>query len=906
MANTLTGQAEILRLLAENPSADRYALAKLFEREYTPDVEQGNEQPVEQLDVVSGKVGPDKPKPTRSQPQGESFWRLLEADFSDKLDALEAPQFFRDGLNASVEDAHPRAVAIQQAPLNSASSLQTLVTKVLAVDTKPASDWPKIYNAVAERRALDPWPTELVTTERHLLVFVDVNRAMRPFRNDMLAFRTEILQRVPRNRISLVYPRGRDLRQWARRGALSWLREQSLDPAMFHDAHWLVVSDLGCSRDGGDCISHGWQSCLALAATQGVVSSVVFPGNLAKLQTPASVRQALALPASSSPAKTDDFEQLWLAVALASFVTPALLRDMRTALDMLDPLLEAQVWRDTRAIRQDNGIQIRGRQAIRAREKFRDFPLDQQTTIAEVLNRHLQAMAPHLQAEGWAILRSLGLPASEPAAFLVRQIQQIKQQKKGSEYLLMWATVVSDSASRTMFENSEELSALAAQSALTRGKVLPAGVDASQVAWLQAVPGDKPRFLSLVQHDQHIILQDKMAAGVVLATFRHAGETVFLKVERDADAPWQSLTVGNPIYVGDAQSIQLQSSHGQIKLDRISKPEWAMDIGNDSNNLFVKTVLGKAYWVPDTVMKEQTALPRISAECYMPESLGAWWSSRQIDLLKECTLSATMPMKLRICFHDDSAFELKISQKIYRFIWIPPGEFLMGSPETEHGRDDDEGRHKVVLTQGFWLAETACTQHFWRALMGENPSYFEGGDFPVEQVSWEDIQIFLNKLNQSLQGIVARLPTEAEWEYACRAGTETAFSFGASPNLSRANYNGKWDLPDEDVVIAKGEWSGRTAPVGHYVANDWGFYQMHGNVFEWCEDIFGSYPQCAVADPIGAEGEKGKRVMRGGAWNYSGGSVRSANRRGNRQGFRNSRIGFRLAMSPAVSDTQIE
>lgn len=905
MANTLTGQAEILRLLAENPGADRYALAKLFEREYTPDVELDNEQPVEQPDVVSDKVGPDKPKPPQHQPQGESFWRLLEGDFSDKLDALEAPQFFRDGLSASIEDAHPRAVAIQQAPLNLASSLQTLVTQVLAVDTKPASDWPKIYNAVAERRALDPWPTELVTTERHLLVFVDVSRAMRPFRSDVLALRTEILQRVPHNRISFVYPRGRDLRQWARCGALSWLREQSLDPAVFHDAHWLVVSDLGCSRDGGDSIGLAWESCLALAATQGVVSSVVFPGNLAKLQTPASVRQALALPANSSPAKKDDFERLWLAVALASFVTPALLRDMRTALGMLDPLLEAQVWRDTRAIRQDNGIQIRGREAIRAREKIRDFPLNQKTTIAEVLNRHLQAMAPHLQAEGWAILRSLELPASEPAAFLVRQIQQIKQQKEGSEYLLMWATVVSDSASRTMFENSEELSALAAQSALTRGQVLPAGVDASQVAWLQAAPGEKPRLLNLVQHDQHIILQDKMAAGVVLATFRHAGETVFLKVERDADAPWQSLTVGSPIYVGDARSIQLQSSHGQIKLDRISKPDWAMDIGNDSNNLFVTTVLGKAYWVPVTVMKEQTALPQIPIGSHSPENLGVWWSSRQVDSLRENILSAAMPVELRSDFDGNSFLEIKIRQHKCRFIWIPPGEFLMGSPKTERGRHDNENQHSVVLTQGYWLAETACTQAFWQALMGKNPSRFKGDDLPVEQVSWEDVQQFISKLNRSLQGIVARLPTEAEWEYACRAGSETAFSFGESLDLSLANYSGEWNLGDDDHREAESNPLGKTAPVKAYAANTWGFHQMHGNVYEWCEDRLGDYPVGAVADPLGVE-EGGERVLRGGSWFLFGRRLRSAYRDGYEPDIRNYSIGFRLALGPVSSGERSE
>ena len=216
------------------------------------------------------------------------------------------------------------------------------------------------------------------------------------------------------------------------------------------------------------------------------------------------------------------------------------------------------------------------------------------------------------------------------------------------------------------------------------------------------------------------------------------------------------------------------------------------------------------------------------------------------------------------------------------FVYIKPGTFWMGSPSDEPKRDSDETRHKVTLTKGFYLQTTEVTQGQWERVMGSNPSYFKncGADCPVENVSWEDIQEFIRKLNRE-EGKKYRLPTEAEWEYACRAGTETPFSFGKCLSTDQANYDGNYPMPG----CGKGAYREKPAPVKSFAPNAWGLYDMHGNVWEWCEDWKGDYPSGAVTDPEGPSNGS-VRVLRGGSWSNYAGNCRSANRRGGAPGRR--------------------
>ncbi len=241
---------------------------------------------------------------------------------------------------------------------------------------------------------------------------------------------------------------------------------------------------------------------------------------------------------------------------------------------------------------------------------------------------------------------------------------------------------------------------------------------------------------------------------------------------------------------------------------------------------------------------------------------------------------------------------------------IPAGEFQMGSPANEEGRDDDEHHHRVRITKPFYLGVYEVTQRDYAKVMGNNPSYFSssggGGErvsgmdtsrFPVEEVSWEDAVEFCRKLSalagERSASRVYRLPSEAEWEYACRAGTTTAFHFGTQLNGREANCNG--DRPYG--TSAKGTNLQRPTNVGSYTSNSFGLYDMHGNVYEWCSDWYGNYPSGSVTDPTGPTGAS-DRVFRGGSWFYFARICRSAFRNRSTPTYRNDYLGFRVALVP--------
>ena len=247
------------------------------------------------------------------------------------------------------------------------------------------------------------------------------------------------------------------------------------------------------------------------------------------------------------------------------------------------------------------------------------------------------------------------------------------------------------------------------------------------------------------------------------------------------------------------------------------------------------------------------------------------------------------------------------------FAWVPAGEFEMGSPGGEAGRDDDEVQHGVRISEGFWMGRYEVTQGEWEAVMGANPSYFEscGARCPVEQVSWFDAQEFIRKLNrrESGSGYEYRLPTEAEWEYAARAGSAGATPEGElrilgsnnAPELdgqawyggnSGVSYAGGYDCSDWEGKQYAAERCG-THPVGLKRGNGWGLHDMLGNVWEWTGDWFGDYPSGTVTDPRGPS-TGSYRVARGGGWYGRAGGVRSAARGYGSPGNRHYAVGFRL------------
>lgn len=248
-------------------------------------------------------------------------------------------------------------------------------------------------------------------------------------------------------------------------------------------------------------------------------------------------------------------------------------------------------------------------------------------------------------------------------------------------------------------------------------------------------------------------------------------------------------------------------------------------------------------------------------------------------------------------------------------IWCAPGTYVMGSPACENREDwgECEPQHKVTLSKGFWLGKNEVTQPEWQTVTGMRPSNFNGKDLPVEQVSWDDSQGFITELNSKTGGQF-RLPTEAEWEYACRAGTPTAFHFGDKITTEDANYNGgEYGYADGQTTY-RSEWGftnswkdrtrRKTTPIGTFTANAWGFHDMHGNVGEWCADWYECkyYAKCPSIDPTGpASGEM--RVFRGGGWASEPLVCRSGHRAGCEPVTRSSSLGLRLAASKMPGGT---
>jgi formylglycine-generating enzyme required for sulfatase activity len=233
-------------------------------------------------------------------------------------------------------------------------------------------------------------------------------------------------------------------------------------------------------------------------------------------------------------------------------------------------------------------------------------------------------------------------------------------------------------------------------------------------------------------------------------------------------------------------------------------------------------------------------------------------------------------------------------------VWCPPGAFMMGSPATEKGRENGETLHKVTLTKGFWIGKYEVTQTQWQQVMGEKPTRFKGDNLPMERVSWNDCQEFITKLNALMKekGLakdgVFRLPTEAQWEYACRAGTTSPLH----NNKELSSTYGVCHHLDEIGWYEKN--SGRkTQPVGLKMPNAWGICDMSGNVWEWCNDRYGSYSSSSKTDPTGPS-IGSSRVRRGSCWFSDARHCRSAVRGYDPPSGRYGYLGFRLVRTTPV------
>ncbi|VEN73410.1 putative Formylglycine-generating enzyme, required for sulfatase activity, contains SUMF1/FGE domain [Candidatus Desulfarcum epimagneticum] len=507
-------------------------------------------------------------------------------------------------------------------------------------------------------------------------------------------------------------------------------------------------------------------------------------------------------------------------------------------------------------------------------EKFRDKVLD------VIQNRH-SYFSDALKGEEAFIAGALaGRDTGRAEMFMRRFVATILQgalSEHGGETAWFDRLTARRFDHPNMWEKSEALAAawgiINRERCLKGSCKLPRQMDASRIAWVFEDSGP-PLHLKVSQRGEQFVVCDKSAAlEVGPEGWSAVGSPVAELTSGDftLQAEWMDedggesdlfyLSPGKPLQIpiSDSNRLVLHTDHDDLTVTSLERPSWAEAVGRDKNGLFL---------IPQGEELDQ--------RFYWPR-----WSDR--------------------LGNDDYGMyaDFVIAGVQQRFRWIKPGRFMMGSPEDEPGRFDDELLHEVVITEGFWLADTACSQKLWEAVMGNNPSEFKGEKRPVDSVSWYDCMEFIQKINSKIPCLNLRLPTETEWEYACRAGTQTPFSFGDTITTYQAHYDEnypytwrkKWKSQKKTMNVKSFP---STVNLKSFHCNAWGLYEMHGNVWEWCFDGKRKYEPGVALSPTGQVGGK-DRVLRGGGWINESRYLRSASRGVNEPDVHWDNQGFRLA-----------
>jgi formylglycine-generating enzyme required for sulfatase activity len=609
----------------------------------------------------------------------------------------------------------------------------------------------------------------------------------------------------------------------------------------------LVLSDLGCLDDGGAranswlrfgrMLQSGQVNPVALTVCprrrwrQGLAAVFFHACWDRGTRLPRRLSGQRPKPAGDPETAGGQAEQLLALLAPALLVEPALLRAARWLLPAAecDAAGEAAAWHHGDVIPTPNYFVYA---ALAGREKyrtlFRALPSELQQQVMELLRSHHAHLPPAI------LFEELGFDDKG----LLRRL--VKTARQGADQALQgWVRRMGRRQPPDRWQNQELLAlwALVHKQEIEEGTVeLPPGCDPLRVAWVFGSGQDSRGY-----------------------RLRQVGELFVLE---QTDSPDQA--------GGEAGGTPLSLTPLRI-------------------NLPIVTVAGPPA-NGSTARQQRTIAIQDRLEIPQPERTPLIITTDHAAL----TIDAmTRPPWAHTIGRDGYGLyaEFSVGTHTQRMRWLQPGRFLMGSPLDEPERFDDEKQHEVVLTEGFWLADTACTQGLWQAVMGDNPSGFKGDDnLPVKTVSWEDCMKFIGRINGMLPGLDLRLPSEAQWEYACRAGTTTPFSFGTQITTGQVNYNGSYPYHGGP----KGEYREKTVAVKSLPCNNWGLYEMHGNVWEWCRDWYGRYESGTLIDPEGpATGVD--RVLRGGSWISFGRSARSARRLGLDPGRRDDDFGLRLS-----------
>ena len=706
---------------------------------------------------------------------------------------------------------------------------------------------------------------------------------------------------------------------------LDW---RPVSPAQLQLArHWLLVATPNAAVPGAD-----WSGRLRSVLARGGTAHWLRPQAWAAptIDMPAGVhaatwdlgaplrprRASLAAPAQSAmPGQADAVSRLLAAMSMAVRVEPALLRAIRQRLHL--PIdLELDAWQHADVDSCEIACQVRPERLNHYRALLYQQPLAWRQQLAALIDAYHPHLSPLIRMEEAAIAADLApQPAAEPAALIAaapppwpkaaRTLKQAPDSAAG-QALARYVRRTAGRAHAELWRANPGLAetwVLAEEAAVRAGAALPAGLPAAAVRRVLASTGAVASSAAwcLVQLREELRIQQSQqaqAGQVLLGQVGAIQVGAGVLVAHAGQRAWRPLPDSGMVLarLGGDQPWQLELGASRVSVARLQRPAWAHEWGVDRRGRYALSP-----WLGNQQQRFDVLAdgPVDPMQPFMPSA---------IDSVR---LPATFRVDKRVEWRWglDRLFgvyvEMTVAEVTQRFRWLPPGEFWMGSPDDEPERYDDEGpRHRVRLGEGFWLADSACTQALWQAVMGnDNPSHFKGDDQrPVENVSFDDVQQFLARLQALLPpGCQALLPTEAQWEYACRAGTDTPFNLPAPISRAVANFNAS--VPS--VLAVPGEASKATVPVKSLPPNAWGLYEMHGNGWEWCADDQRDYAgtalrDAALEDPWGPvpQEQRAHRAVRGGSWIGHAGYLRSAIRRRerSRRDGRNHDLGFRVAL----------
>ena len=758
-----------------------------------------------------------------------------------------------------------------------------------------------------------------------LVLLLDFSPRLWPYRHDMHQLCRQLLRHAGRTGLALRVVVGSP---WG--GSTDWLAEAGIQPAPPQRQAWamppagaelLIVGDLGrhaLAQPGGADLVADWQRFVKEALQAGVrVSALALLGEdqldaataaslpVLRWSDDSRLRPSHGQPAAPGGAMPPPagLPELLALVAAAHRVDPPLLRALRRFSSGApgNAGLEGALWAHADV---DAGFSAALRPAAAAPhlQRFQALPAPRQVAQRQLRRQHQAHLSAGLAAQqdlrwaAWCQAQAVPGPVARAAAALAwRLCQALAQAPAQGQATSSWQNLADEwlqgADAGTARQHAALFHNLLAQALMrwpqgAQGP-LPAWADAQQVAQrLQPQVADLPSAWWLVEDVayEQLQLQPRRAdAGQLPIGLPLQGPWAVLHREGQPSR-WLRLAGDAPVALAPRaarEALCLLMDGRATTIAPVRRPAGAIGWWSEVSappgkvQVAVRGLSGQRV----TLLKQgQSPLQPVCEP--MPDDPDRRW-----QVLREP--SHEWYDDAKVDYSADSLgllLRLGLGEVTQDFRWIAPGSFLMGSPASEADRDDDEGpQHAVTISRGFWLANTPCTQALWQFVMGHNPSHFaqapDAPDRPVESVSWDDVHAFLQRLAHLLpDGCEPVLPTEAEWEYACRAGTQTAYAWGEEFIAGRANVD-----------------SHATAAVRGHPANRWGLFGMPGKILEWCADVPRTYQDRPEVDPHGGA-EGAHRAVRGGSWIFRARYLRSANRERRPRGYRILNLGFRVAL----------